>query len=156
MIQRKQTLFLLLAVIASVFCLFLPIASFQPVGMGGETAIHCLGTVSGETGLQIDATCVPLFVLCALSAVLSLVTIFMYKNRKLQLNLCAINLLFSVLWYIDYALMLLGIVGLENAEGKAQVSFAACLPLVAIILVALARKGVNDDEKLVRAADRIR
>lgn len=156
MIQRKQTLFLLLAVIASVFCLFLPIASLEPVGMGGATSIHCLGAVGGEGGLRVDATCVPLFVLCALSAVMSLVTIFMYKNRKLQLNLCAINLLFSALWYIDYALMFLGIVGLENNDGKVQASFAACLPLVSIILVALARKGVSDDEKLVRAADRIR
>lgn len=149
-------MFLLVAVIAYAICLFLPIASFQPAGMGNGMSVHCLGTVSGESGIQIDATCIPLFLLCALPAVIALVTIFMYKNRKLQMNLCAISLLFSVLWYIDYALILLGIVGLENVEGKAQVNFGACLPLVAIILVALARKGVSDDEKLVRAADRIR
>lgn len=156
MIQRKQTLFLVVAVIAYVVCLFLPIASFEPAGMGNGVSMHCLGTVSGENGIRIDATCVPLFLLCALPALIALVTIFMYKNRKLQMNLCAIGLLFSVLWYIDYALILLGIVALESVEGKAVVNFGACLPLVAIILVALAHKGVSDDEKLVRAADRIR
>ncbi len=156
MIQRKQTLFLLAAVIAYVVCLFLPIASIEPQGMGMGITVHNLGIVNGDNGIQFDSTCIPLFLLCAVSAVIALVTIFMYKNRKLQINLCNICLLFSVLWYIDYLLMLFGIIGLENAEGKAQVNFGACLPLVSIILVALARKGVNDDEKLVRAADRIR
>lgn len=156
MIQRKQSLFLLLATIAYVVCLFLPVASIVPQGMGFGTSVHCLGIVSGENGIQFDSTCLPLFILCAISAVIAFATIFLYKNRKLQMNLCAICLLFSVLWCIDYALMLFGIIGLEKAEGALQLSFGACLPLVAIILVAMARKGVSDDEKLVRAADRIR
>lgn len=156
MIQRKQTLFLLLAVVAYVICLFLPIASIEPQGMGNAISVFCLGTVSGEQGVHVDSTCLPLFVLCAVSAVIAMVTIFMYNNRKLQMNLCGICLMFSVLWYVDYALMAFGIIGLENTTGKVQVNFGACLPLVAIILVALARKGVSDDEKLVRAADRIR
>lgn len=156
MIQRKQTLFLLAAVIAYVVCLFLPVASIEPAGLGMGISVHCLGTVSGDNGIQIDATCLPLFLLCAVSAVIALGTIFMYKNRKLQMNLCAIGLLFSALWYVDYLLMFFGIIGLESTEGKMNVNFGACLPLVAIILVFLARKGVSDDEKLVRAADRIR
>lgn len=156
MIQRKQSLFLLLATIAYVVCLFLPVASIAPQGMGLGTAVHCLGTVSGENGIQFDSTCLPLFVLCAVSAAMAFATIFLYKNRKLQMNMCSICLLFSVLWCIDYLLMFFGIIGLEKMEGKMQLNFAACLPVVAIILVALARKGVEDDEKLVRAADRIR
>ncbi len=156
MIQRKQSLFLLLATIAYIVCLFLPVASIAPQGMGFGTSVHCLGTVSGENGIQFDSTCLPLFILCAISAAIAFATIFLYKNRKLQMNLCSICLLFSVLWCVDYALMLFGIIGLEKVEGTLQLNFGACLPLVAIILVAMARKGVGDDEKLVRAADRIR
>lgn len=156
MIQRKQTLFLLVAVVAYIVCLFLPIASIEPKGMENDVSVHCLGTVSGEEGINFDATCLPLFLLCAVSVLIALVTIFMYKNRKLQINLCNISLLFSALWYVDYLLMFLGVIGLEKEEGKIGIEFGACLPLVAIIMLLMARKGVNDDEKLVRAADRIR
>ncbi len=156
MIQRKQSLFLLLAVIAYAVCLFLPIGNIEPQGMGKGIAVHCLGTVSGEMGIGFDTTCVPLFLLNVVCAMIALGTIFLYKNRKLQMNMCSICLLFSVLWYIDCALMLFGVIGLEGAEGQMHVDFGACLPFVAIILVAMAKKGVSDDEKLVRAADRIR
>ena len=156
MIQRKQTLFLLFAVIAYVVCIFLPVANIEPQGMGMGTSVHCLGTVSGENGIQFDSICFPLFLLCAISAMIALGNIFMYKNRKTQMNLCNICLLFSVLWYVDYLLMFFGIVDLDFEKGKFHASFGACLPLVAIILVAMAKKGVSDDEKLVRAADRIR
>ena len=153
MIQRKQSLFLLVAFIAYLVCLFLPVAAIQPAGMGEVTMLHNLGTVSETAGLNFVATCLPLFLLLAISAILALVTIFMYKNRKLQMTLCSVILLFSLIWYADYALLLTGVVALPGVEGNVQFKFAACLPLVAIILVAMARKGVSDDEKLVRAAD---
>ena len=156
MIQRKQTLFLLVAVICYAVCLFLPIASIETKAMGGNVAVHCLGTVGGAEGIQFDSTCLPLFLLCALSALIALVTIFMYKNRKLQMNLCKICMLFTGLWYVDYILMFVGVVGLEKIEGSLQVNFGACLPLVSLILTYMAWRGVDSDEKLVRAADRIR
>ena len=75
MIQRKQSLFLLVAVIAYVLCLFLPVGIIQPEGMGTAISVHCLGTVNGEMGMSFDTTCAPLFLLCAVSALLSLGTI---------------------------------------------------------------------------------
>ena len=156
MIQRKQTLFLLVAFICYALCLFLPIATIASKVMGGDSLLYNLGVVSGDQGIVFSATCLPLFILLAVSAVLALVTIFLFKNRKLQANLCSITALFNVLWYADYALMLFGLVGLPEVDGNMTVRFAACLPLVSLILVMMARKGVVDDEKLVRAADRIR
>ena len=40
MIQRKQSLFLLVAVIAYVLCLFLPVGIIQPEGMGTAISVH--------------------------------------------------------------------------------------------------------------------
>ena len=156
MIQRKQTLFLLVAFICYAVCLFLPIATIASKGMGADSMLYNLGVVDGDHGITFSSTCLPLFIILAISAVLSLVTIFLYKNRKQQMNLCNITMLFNVLWYIDYALMLFGIVPVPEVEGNVSLKFAACLPLVSLILVAMAKKGINDDEKLVRAADRIR
>ena len=155
MIQRKQSLFLLLAVIAYALCLFLPIAGVTPAGMGAEGLVYNLGMVDGDKELQFLEICLPLFLLLALSTVISLATIFLYKNRKLQINLCSIASLFTGLWCVDYALMLFGVVPLTD-NGEMNVKFAACLPIVSLILVLMARKGVQDDEKLIKATDRIR
>ena len=46
MIQRKQTLFLLFAVIAIAICLFLPVASIAAKTMGGDTMVCLLYTSS--------------------------------------------------------------------------------------------------------------
>lgn len=156
MIQRKQTLFLLLAVIVCALGLFLPIGNIQPEGMGTDSLVYNLGVVSGEGGISVSTTCVPLFLLLGVTTVLSLVTIFLYKNRKQQMVLCSVAMLFGALWYVDYALMFFGIVPVPEVQGTMHPQFAACLPLVSLILLAMAKKGVSDDEKLVRAADRIR
>lgn len=49
MIQRKQSLFLLLAFIATVVCLCLPIAEITPMGMGGSIKLYnlCIITSAG-------------------------------------------------------------------------------------------------------------
>ena len=58
-------------------------------------------------------------------------------------------------WYAYYALCAFGVL-LDLGTGSFHMSFAGMLPAVAMILLVLARKGVLDDEKLVRAADRLR
>jgi len=155
MIQRKQSLFLLVAVIVNALCLFLPVMGVTPQGMGVDTMVYNLGTVGGSNGGMFLSACTPLFCLCSLSAMIALGTIFMYKNRKAQMRMCSCGMFVSVLWYVYYALIYFGVVAVAG-DGEAHFQFAACLPLVAIILIAMARKGVSDDEKLVRAADRIR
>ena len=75
MIQRKQTLFLLLAVIVCALCLFLPVGSVEPKGMDADSLIYNLGVVMGDGGLAISTTCIPLFVLLSVTAILSLVKI---------------------------------------------------------------------------------
>lgn len=112
MIQRKQTVFLLLACILALVCFFLRMQ-------------------------WIDA-------LQIVSALLSAFTIFQYHHRIMQARLCLLGLLFVFGWYIGIAVL----------EG--QVGVVEALPMVNAILILMARKGILDDEKLVRAADRIR
>ena len=164
MIQRKQTLFLLFAVVAIVVCLFLPIAGMASKATGSDSLLYNLGVAcGGDLGFSFVPTCLPLFLLLTVSACVSLVNIFMYKNLNLQKTLCSVALLFGFLWYVDYALMFLGIVvpisdtaQTCDASGGMSLKFAACLPLVAIVLLWMAKKGVGDDIKLLKAADRIR
>lgn len=156
MIQRKQTLFLLLAVVACVCCLCMPVGACAAGGMDADTLLYNMGTVSADQGVVLSAASLPLFLLAALAAVVSLANIFLYKNRPLQMKLCVAIMLLCVVWYAYYALLYAGVVTLEAVSGALKVKFAASLPAVGFILAAMARKGVKDDEKLVRAADRIR
>jgi len=112
MIQRKQTVFLLLACILALVCFFVRLQ-------------------------WIDA-------LQIVSAALSVYTIFQYRRRIVQARLCLAGLFVVFAWYIGLAIL----------EGEAGI--VESLPMVNAILIFLARKGILDDEKLVRAADRIR
>ena len=151
MIQRKQSIFLLLALIASVVCLCLPLGSLELKGMGATPVLYNLALASADGTYNFNYC--PLFVMLALSSLFSLVTIFLYRNRKLQMSLCRINLLFICIWY---AILAFDIFFVFKDMGTFYQGIAACLPFVAAIFVWLAHRGIVSDEKLVRAADRIR
>lgn len=151
MIQRKQTLFLVLAIILSITCLCMPIGILEPVGMGTPTVLWNLGTVVPGSGVQFSNW--PLFAFLAVSVVLEITAIFTYHRRMLQAKLCSWSIVLCLAWYAYFAFSIL------NGFGKSYTfhpQFAACLPLVAIIALVLARRGVIQDEKLIRSADRIR
>ena len=151
MIQRKQTLFLVLAIILSITCLCMPIGILEPIGMGTPTVLWNLGTVVPGSGVQFSNW--PLFAFLAVSVVLEIIAIFTYHRRMLQAKLCSWSIVLCLAWYAYFAFSIL------NGFGKSftfHLQFAACLPLVAIIALVLARRGVIQDEKLIRSADRIR
>lgn len=112
MIQRIQSIHLLLATLLAVVCLVLRL-----------TWIDLLQLATAG--------------LCA-------ATIFLYTRRPLQARLCLVALLTIFAWYI----------ALAAVQGYARTVDA--LPAVEAILIVLARKAILRDEKLVRAADRIR
>lgn len=151
MIQRKQTLYLLLSLVVTVACLCMPVAKLEPQGMGLSTLIYNLGTVVPDRGINFSNW--PLFALLVVTIPLEACAIFLYRKRPLQAKLCSWSIVFCLAWYVYYAFALHAAAGDEYAF---HLQFAACLPLVAVIALFLARRGVIHDEKLVRSADRIR
>lgn len=152
MIQRKQSVFLLLAAVVSILSLCMPVGIFKPVEIGVDSVMYNMFIQSGNGALDFSAA--PLFCILSVSIVVSLATIFLYNNRKLQIKLCSWNMLLLILWYIAYAI--LAYIKKDAMGAELKLSFASILPLVSIILVFMARKGVKADEALIRAADRIR
>lgn len=150
MLQRKQSVFLFVSFVLSVVCLCLPIGELEPAGMGIGPKVYNLW-ISGN-GYHDFSAC-PLFVLMSLSGLLSIVTVFLYRNRMLQSKLCVCNIFLSLVWYVVYAVLIKKV---ATPDLTFHVSFALCLPMVSILLNLMARKGILNDEKLVRAADRIR
>lgn len=153
MIQRIQTVYLLVALLLAVICLCLPVAAFEPVGMGGETVMLNLWEVNPE-GVR-NWSPWPLFAILLLSCPLCVLAIFSYKDRKRQAALCSSCLWLNMAWVAVYAALVYFKASEEQIEG-ATIRFAACIPVISIVLYFLARKGIKHDDKLIRDMDRIR
>ena len=150
MIQRNQTAFLFLALLATIACLCLPVGSFEPQGMGTENQLMNLwiNETNGGRNFSVWALFAILLVTCPINTF----AIFDYHNRKRQARFCMFSMLMIIGWYIVY-----GVFSQVLMPGFTfHVGFAACLPLIAFILLWLARHSILADEALVRAADRIR
>ena len=167
MIQRIQTVYLLLIVIASVVLLWRPVLSFTSAEDAGVQRFATLSAIQ-EQALVEDAEFVPnadvqplmlngtwgLLVTTALIALLALVDIFLYNKRILQARLniflaCLCIGYYGVLFmYVWFAKMNLGM--------DWHILPWAAVPLVCFVLTLMATRAILKDEALVRAADRIR
>ena len=123
MIQRKQSVFLLLSVILGVLTLSVQFYSWV------------------------------MFVVLLLAASLNLYTIFLYKKRMRQASLCLVSILVYFVWYITLVVYSRQVF---SDASDFHLVWSDVLPAVCIILNFMARKAIIADEKLVRAADRIR
>lgn len=150
MIQRKQTIYLLLALACLIACLCMPLVTYEFKGMGGDYVWYNLGRMQGS---DFQLKVIP-FGLLVITATFTLGDIFIYKKRVLQARLCLINILLCTLWYTYWFGM--QFVGLDSTNSEAHFHFAFCLPAVAIVFLVMARVGIKADEALVRSMDRIR
>lgn len=151
MLQRKQTLFLLLVLILSVVGVLMPVGTIEPEGMGVADTVYNLCIRRGDGGMSLSV--LPLFILNVVVFIIALVTIFLYKNRVLQANLCRGCILLLVVWYAYFAYCWTSIF---SVSGTFHIAFSSLLPFVNVILCWMAMHGIISDEKLVRSMDRIR
>mgnify|MGYP002571061978 FL=1 len=152
MIQRVQTLYLLIAAIFTGILLFLPMASFCGVVLAGDlTAWQIeLTDAAGNTLIQ-PIHLLGILLLCA--ALLPLITIFLFRKRKLQMRLCLIEVCLLIASFGTFAYYY---TQQNNDEMEKTVSPLLFLLIVAIASVLMARWRIAKDEALVRSLDRIR
>lgn len=150
MIQRKQTIFLFLAAVIGILSMCMQLATVSFEGLT-TYRIFSLWAI-GQSGAHTFIPC-PLFILMLLSTTLSVVTIFLYKRRPLQAKLCMVNIFIMVLWFLS---MIVVSKQLAPDAMNFHLEMASSFPTVVAILLFMARKGILADERLVRAADRIR
>ena len=146
MIQRIQTVYLLVVAILAVVMISLPVGSFVTPDYHMSELTN-LALVS-EEGVSDYAP----WALQTVSAILALVTIFLYKKRMLQIRLTLFNMLVLVGYYVTLVIFVL------NLKGDASFvpSWTVCLPLISIILSWLAIRAIGKDEMLVKAYERLR
>src|SRR5574344_599998 len=129
MIQRKQTIFLLLAVIASVVCLCMQIFTFDVGGLHPMREFN-LWLADGDGQRSFD--CWPVFAILLPSSALSCYTIFLYHNRRVQAKMCMFNIFLLIGWYIVYTVY--SNVLSDSATGSNfQIEFGGGLPAFSIV-----------------------
>lgn len=167
MIQRIQTIYLLLAFICMVLLLVFPIFTISVEGSG-------IDTINGEFGAYgiitdgSDSGRFPMYIIFVILALLSAAGILLFKNRKKQLVLTRLNFIAHVLTIIAiYSVYYLGRGALEEGlADKAEVAtnisvnfgmgIGFFLLIPAGVFVFLAIRGIKTDIKLVSLTDRLR
>ena len=139
MIQRIQSVYLLLVAILLVVALCLPVGQF--IGSDGIAAhiFKPLGVTLADGNFQSTWG---LFGILLLSAIIALCTIFLFRNRMLQVRMTVFGSLLLIGYYIAFFAFMLG--------------WALFRPAVWIILNYLAFRAIYRDELMVKAADRLR
>jgi hypothetical protein len=138
MIQRIQSVYLLLAALCYSFFLLIPVFKIN----------------NGTEVIAIKATENSFFIILAVILIIdSMATVFLFKNRLLQIRmgwgLFAVNLFLAGLLCYHYYLE-------TSHEKQVSIFFGAVFPFISIVLILLAIYNINKDEKLVRSLDRLR
>lgn len=148
MIQRKQTLWLLINI--AVACL----AFILPFGYKNTTSMISYDINIHNFLAQHD---IGLLILFSLLIAINLVSIFLFKNHKLQTLFLIFSIILSITCFA-YEILFSTKDGNQITFGIANSSLyiGLLIPFVCLILSILAYKGVRNDVKLLKDADRLR
>ncbi|MEM9417226.1 MAG: DUF4293 domain-containing protein [Bacteroidota bacterium] len=153
MIQRPQSIFLLIVIIALLVATALPI--WTQAGAYHLSAWQLQEVNTGDALLH-RMPYVLLGVCCWLAAIVAAYALFRYDNRGLQLKLGMLNnlLILAILMSTLYLTRQKAALLLASVPGKYRIGFFLLIKALGSNL--LANYFIRKDEKLVRSADRMR
>ena len=137
MLQRVQTIYLIAGILWTISVGFIGIF-FEVDGEPVKLAQNPIITI-----------------LLAAVVVLYMVGIAMYQNRKAQVNINRINTLYNLLLFggaVYFAYFHIP----QMRDGDAHMYWGATIPILNVVLLFLANRGIMADEELVRSLDRLR
>jgi hypothetical protein len=135
MIQRSQTLWLLLAAVCTFLTFIFPFYNLNAILVSESNEFTAKSKIS-------------ITILSSVLGALCLFLIFLYKNRKLQLRLSFLALLLSLIniyLYFSY-----------KDESVSGVSLFSIFTFLIPIFILMAIRGIYRDIKLIKSLDRIR
>lgn len=150
MIQRIQTVYLLLAAAALGLQFALPYAAAPAGSVSDAAATFADGVfnLNDRRGLLINTI---------IAAVLTVAAVFLFKNRLAQSRVTSFGLFAAAILAVMLAAQFFFLANeagrpLENMRYQAGVG----LPAASALLLWLANRAIRRDEALVRSADRLR
>ena len=156
MIQRIQTLYMSIAVIACISLFFFPITKYFN-DVQGTYVFYITGMkylIEPPITVNFWLTS-PLLFLVISSLIITLAAIFLFKKRGLQLWFVNIAFLFHIvliilifLYYINHFETLF------NTRPTYQ--FGIFIPLISLVCIIMASRAIRKDEAMVKSSDRLR
>jgi len=158
MLQRIQTVYLTIVAIACILLFFFPLANYYHE-LNGNYKFFLYGVRSMDPEPKVVFSLyftLPLIFMAVASFIFTVSTILLYKNRPLQLRLCAFNMLTNIVLvmviFFFYATRIKTMTMIDPVYNYTGMM----LPLVSILFLIFANQAIRRDEALVKSSDRLR
>ncbi len=139
MIQRQQTIWLIVSALCAAFSFKFPFAT-------GARMIK--NVLTPDAALNAGSHFV-LLVLTGAAVLLAGISIFLFKDRKIQMRLCLVGIALGVLILVVYFMQL-------RQFEKSTMALASILPFATVAGFFMAFRGIRRDEKLIKTLDKLR
>ncbi len=148
-IQRIQSVYLLIAAILMAVFAFFPALAFT---FGDRDFVY--GALeAGRVGFtHIDPLMLTLIIIITLFA---LIDIFLFKNLQRQMTFCFVTVIIGLAMLVAIAIeafVIKGRIGINNVMPQ----WPLVLPILSLLFLMLAHKAMSRDKKALRDADRLR
>ena len=147
-IQRIQSVYLLIAVILMVVFAFFPALTFE---LGGREFVYGALEAGKVGATHIDPLMLMLIILIS---VLALIDIFLYKNLQRQMTVCFVDIIIGIAMLV--AICVVAFVQSRRDGIVINAQWSLIFPLLSIIMLMMAHKAMSNDKKKRLDADRLR
>ena len=155
MIQRIQSLYLILTTLLPL--LFLKGSFLRFVNnTGSDFMIKFRGLyqISGEKTSELITNLITLQLIIILIPLFSLITILLFRKRKIQLITSSVVILLSIILIITGILNSISVI--RDYQADLVPDFRMIVPLLILLFAVMAYRGIRKDEKLIESYDRLR
>ena len=155
MIQRTQSIYLLLTTLLSLLFLKGSFLNFiEKSGTVIKITFNGIARDAGGQGQELIEKLLPVSAFIILIPVFSLLTIFIFKNRKIQLRF-ALSVIIFIIGFI-FVLIYYSWIVITEYRAEIVLGFKMAIPLLMLIFAVLAYRGIKKDDLLIKSYDRLR
>ena len=149
MLQRKQTLFFIVAILLLAFTIFSYFIKTE------NLVFNSFNLKIFNSGVEQKFFAFPIAIYLIVNILIVFFTIFIYRRRNAQIRFAVFSILISVGFYgllIFYHFWIKKNTSIEFS----MYNYTLVSPLLAAVFEFLALNGIRRDEELIRASNRIR
>jgi hypothetical protein len=151
MLQRIQSLYLFVSLVLYGILFFTPL--FYVQSNVDTYTVYSYKINPGQNTLNINV--MPISIIVGIVASVLLISIFLYKNRKLQIRIVQVNLVLILLSLITVGTYLYSFSGISS-DAHIQLTLSISIPLIASVLQYMAIRRIRKDQMLIDSLNRLR
>jgi hypothetical protein len=151
MLQRIQSLYLFISLILLGIFILMPL--FYVQSNIDTYTVYSYKIVPGQDTLNINV--IPISLMAYTIGLVLLISIFLYKNRKLQKRLVQFNLVIVLIIVITIGTYLYRF-STVSSDAHIRLSLNISIPFIVSVLQYMAIRGIRKDQALIDSLNRLR